>query len=46
MTWAMPANQDLIPQPEPEKRIRWAVVVIVSLIALAGMAVLVDMVLR
>lgn len=46
MTWAMPANQDLIPQAEPEKKIRWSVVLIVSLIALAGVAVLVDMILR
>ena len=42
----MPANQDLIPQPEPEKQVRWSVVIIVGVIALAGLAVLIDMIVR
>ena len=46
VSWAMPANQDLIPPPEREKTVRWPAVIIVGLIALAGLAVLVDMIVR
>ena len=47
MSWALPQNQDLIPEREPApNQLRWSVVIMVGVIVLSGLAVLIDLVLR